>query len=249
VSLAKLLDSRAAKAMREHRQLMAGCITRGAAAEVWTAVVTTVRDKAEAVPAAEAERLTEATRSGAVAVERSLREAIYALLTDLSSGADASPCAEPKPKPATEPWRRSPTLRIARAQLARAQAALVDVKEQLHRGDLLRVASVTPRWDERVLAFRARLLALPSELAERIVQAARSQGSEGVGEELAAAIAAALADLDWRIEEAHPEPAEDGNAQDKDNGVSKRARAASPHGASAARTPRGNRHATAKGRR
>ena len=83
----------------------------------------------------------------------------------------------------------------ARASLARVQTERGELELRKRRGDVLERADVEREWIGIVVAARARLLALPSAVADRLVTAAAADGVAGVQRLLQAELTSALEEL------------------------------------------------------
>lgn len=86
-------------------------------------------------------------------------------------------------------------LQADRARKERAQAALAEQAYQIRMRDLLPREEVEQAWAAEVAAVRARLLALPTTLADRVHRAATTEGVSGVEQVLADAVRDALREL------------------------------------------------------
>lgn len=89
-----------------------------------------------------------------------------------------------------------------RARKERAQAALAEQMFQVRSGELLPRIEVERVWDAEVVAVRSKLLSIPPTFAERVYQAAVSEGIGGVERMLAVSINEVLFELAGV--EAHP---------------------------------------------
>jgi len=104
------------------------------------------------------------------------------------------------------------SLPLERAKLARVQTRRGELEVRKREGELLEAADVGRTWSLMVLAIRAKLLALPQAVAERLVAAAAGeQPAAAVEAELAGEVRDALRELaGWKGPEAEsaPVPAE-----------------------------------------
>jgi len=101
------------------------------------------------------------------------------------------------------------SLPLERAKLARVQTRRGELEVRKREGELLESADVGRTWSLMVLAIRAKLLALPQAVAERLVVAASAaQPAAAVEAELAGEVRDALRELaGWKEPEPAPAPA------------------------------------------
>lgn len=192
-ALAARQDARSRKISRDLLRLAERHLPAAEVRRVWQAHVADARQQTEAAAEALVPAVITASGVGIEPVERVLRDAVRALLTALAG--DTAEASAPSSPPRPAPVATSSTVREAKAQSARFETRLLDLKESIAAGVMLPVDDVDRVWSARVTAYRAHVLNLPVTMADRLARAATLDGESEVRAVLAHAFAAAVAEL------------------------------------------------------
>jgi phage terminase Nu1 subunit (DNA packaging protein) len=147
--------------------------------------------------AVKALRTRKATHPGAI--QSSIRDTVYALLTDLVHICDnvPDPPGWVRPSPIEEPPEQVGDYATELQRLTRLQADKYELKLMLSRGELYDIAAETAKEREMIVNIRSRLLGLPSKFAMRFVGKSDAQRRAALEKEIAEVL------TEWR----HPAPA------------------------------------------
>ena len=105
--------------------------------------------------------------------------------------------------PTVRAWRRlreaaaakEPALAASRARQANAQAAESEQRVATRARQLIAIEDVERIWSDQVIAVRARALALPAALADRLLRIGVTEGAAGIERLLQAAVDEMLREL------------------------------------------------------
>jgi phage terminase Nu1 subunit (DNA packaging protein) len=152
-----------------------------------------------AFPTTAATALRERKAEHPGAIQSSLRDSVYSLLTSLTHICDnvEYPPGCVQPKPIEEPPQQVRDYATELERWTKLQADRHELKFELARGGLYDIAAETAKEREMIVNIRSRLLGLPSKFAMRFVAKSDAQRRAALEKEIAEVL------TEWR----HPAPA------------------------------------------